>query len=163
MFFGRECNKIQQKLEEAIQTLPSKNHRNLFAQNYNNNIDPFFSQEGSIFTHLWIEFKEQLIEPTKEDPVFKNSFRPEKFWTLESILKKQNINFKLVESMSGILVGLGVLGTFVGLSVSLIRVFPILQGKEKDLEGAVEMLISGAGVAFFTSVVGLAFSLFFNF
>ena len=64
--------------------------------------------------------------------------------------------------MPGILVGLGVLGTFIGLSMSLIRVFPNLQDKEKDLEGAVELLISGAGVAFFTSVAGLLCSLLFN-
>ena len=63
IFLWIKVKKIKKELEEAIQTLPAKDHRNLFAQTYKDKIDPFFSQEGSLFTHLWIEFKEQLIEP----------------------------------------------------------------------------------------------------
>ncbi len=163
--FLRETKSIKKKLEEAIKKLPAKDHRNEFVRLYHNKINPFFSKEDSLFTHLWIEFTEQLIEPerNKEKPFFQNSIRPEKFFTFSALLKKVNINFKLVESMPGILVGLGVLGTFVGLSVSIIRVLPQLKGMEKNLEQAVETLISGAGVAFFTSVFGLLFSLIFNF
>ena len=159
--FWRETKKIKKRLKEAIQKLPDKDHRKAFAQRYEDEINPYFSKEDSLFTHLWIEFTEQLVKPSKEEPDFQNSIRPEKFFTFDALLKKANINFKLVESMPGILVGLGVLGTFVGLSVSIIRVLPHL--KDNKLDTAVDLLISGAGVAFFTSVVGLTCSLIFNF
>ena len=63
--------------------------------------------------------------------------------------------------MPGILVGLGVLGTFLGLSLSLLQAFPLLT--DQKLESAINILISGASVAFFTSVFGLGCSLLFNF
>lgn len=159
--FCRETERIKKSLEEAIEKLPDKDHRNEFTRRYHTEIDPYFSKQGAFFTHLWIEFREQLIEPERDEPFFQNSIRPEKFFTFDYLLKKENINFKLVESMPGILVGLGVLGTFVGLSVSIWRVMPYLKESE-NLSEAVNLLISGAGVAFFTSVAGLLCSLIFN-
>ncbi len=162
--FWRETKKIKKNLEEAIEKLPDKDHRNEFTRRYQREIDPYFSEQGAFFTHLWIEFKEQLIEPGEEEAVFQNSMRPKEFFIFDDLLKKQNLNFKLIESMPGILVGLGVLGTFTGLSISILRAMPKLpsQGDMGNISEAVNLLISGAGVAFFTSVVGLLASLIFN-
>ena len=158
----REANRLKGEIESAIKKLPTEKtteeQRNEFARKYHE-IDEHFRKNGSIFSHIWLEFTEQLIEPSDKDPIFQNSIRPEKFFTLEYFLKQKNINLKLIESMPGILVGLGVLGTFVGLSVSLIPALGKLQG---DPSGAIQDLMGGAGVAFFTSVFGLACSLIFN-
>ena len=165
--FWKEMEQLKRKIKEAIQKLPTasttEEQRNEFAGQYNE-INDYFKKDQSVFSHLWQEFTEQLVEPTDKKEVLRNSIRPKKFFTLEDFLKQKKINLKLLESMPGILVGLGVLGTFLGLSISLIQAFPLLQDnpETKKLTDAVQILISGAGVAFFTSVFGLLCSLIFN-
>ena len=160
--FWKKTKELDENIRLAIKELPTSDYRNNFTKKYHE-INEKFSSSKYIFNHLWKEFSEQLVEPTDKEPIFQNSIRPEKFFTLEYLLKKQNINSKLLESMPGILVGLGVLGTFSGLSVSLFLVFPDLAGQNPNLKEAINTLISGASVAFFTSVVGLLCSLIFNF
>ena len=162
----KKTGHLKEVFEKAIRKIPEANtidkRRLEFVKRYNE-IKEYFQNDKSAFSHFWLEFTEQLVEPTEEEPVFQNSVRPEKFFILANFLKQKNINLNLLESMPGILVGLGVLGTFIGLSISLIQVFPYLQeGQKQDLTQAIEILIEGAGVAFFTSVAGLLFSLIFN-
>ena len=161
--FLKKTIELNKNIDQAIKELPAIDHRNEFRKRYHE-INESFSSPKYTFYHLWSEFTEQLLEPSDEkEPYFQNSIRPEEFFTLNYLLKKKNINLKLLDSMPGILVGLGVLGTFFGLSVSLILAFPHLTGQNPDLRQAIEVLISGAGVAFFTSVAGLFCSLLFNF
>ena len=160
--FWKKTKKLNKNIKSAIAELPVDDCRTEFTKKYHE-INEKFSSQKYIFNHLWKEFTEQLVEPTDEELVFQNSIRPEKFFTLEYLLKKENINSRLLDSMPGILVGLGVLGTFVGLSVSLFSAFPYLTDQNPNLKEAIKVLISGASVAFFTSVVGLGCSLLFNF
>ncbi len=167
-FFGyfkpsRRLQSIKKRLEEAIKLLPKKDHRNEFAKNYQNIINEDFSRDDSIFSYLWKEFTEQLIYPSQEVIVFQNSIRPEKFFTLNHILGQHKINLRWLNSLPGVLVGLGVLGTFAGLTWSLISVVPDLSEGGKNLNDAVKTLIKGSGIAFVTSIVGLFSSLIFNF
>ena len=159
--FWKEAEQLKRKIKEAIQKLPTANtieeRRNEFVRKYNE-INDYFKKD-QLFFHPWLEFTEQLLEPSDKETVFQNSIRPEKFFILEYFLKQKKINLKLIESMPGILVGLGVLGTFLGLSISLIPALYKLQGNPS---GAIGDLMGGAGVAFFTSVFGLLFSLIFN-
>ena len=160
--FWKASEQLKRKIKEAIQKLPTtgttEERRNEFVSQYNE-INDYFKKDQSVFSHSWLEFTEQLVKPSDKDPVFQNSKRPEEFFILKDFLKQKNINLKLLESMPGILVGLGVLGTFLGLSVSLIPALDKLQGEPSE---AIKILISGAGVAFFTSVAGLLCSLIFN-
>ena len=163
--FRIKTKELRKILNEAIQKIPDSSSyqdcRNKFAQNYHN-INNYFKSPQFIFSHPWIEFTEQLIEPeNNKEQVFQNSIRPENFFTLEYLLKARNINSKLMESMPGMLVGLGVLGTFIGLIVSL---GGLLNLKEiENIKEALDSIISGASMAFWTSVVGLFSSLAFNF
>ena len=160
-FFRKKTKELDKNINSAIEELPET--RDEFKKKYSEIHKTFSSQKYIVFNHLWKEFTEQLIKPTEKESSFQNSIRPEKFFVLEYLLKKKDINSKLLESMPGILVGLGVLGTFIGLSVSLWAAFPYLtEGESKNIENAIEILISGSSVAFFTSVAGLCCSLSFN-
>ena len=161
---SRRLQSIKKRLEEAINLLPKQDHRNEFVKNYRNIIDESFSRDDSTFSYLWKEFKEQLIKPSQEVNVFQNSIRPKEFFTLNHILEQHKINLRWLNSLPGVLVGLGVLGTFVGLTWSLISVVPDLSaGDQENLNNAVKTLIKGSGIAFVTSIVGLFSSLVFNF
>ena len=158
----RRLRNIKKRLKEAIDILPKNDHRNEFVRNYRN-INNNFIKNNPIFSYLWKEFSEHLIEPSQEVNVFQNSIRPQKFFTLDHILEQHKINLRWLNSLPGILVGLGVLGTFVGLTWSLISVAPDLSSENQEvLKRAVQTLVGGSGVAFITSIVGLFSSLIFN-
>ena len=158
----KKTKELNENINSAIKELPK--NRDEFSKKYEDINEIFSSQKYNVFNHLWKEFTEQLIKskPTEKELSVQNSIRPEKFFVLEYLLKKKDINLKLLESMPGILVGLGVLGTFIGLSMSLFFAFPYLIEENANIEKAIKILISGSSVAFFTSVVGLFCSLLFN-
>ena len=173
--FCKKVEQLKKQIEEAAKKLPKEKtverQREKFTNKYHE-IDAWFKRDQSIFSHIWLEFTEQLIKPSGKEPFYKNSIRPEKFFTLEYFLKQKNINLKLVESMPGILLGIGVLGTFSGLSISLLMALPdlISDGPQEALNDlvsdgpkeALNDLIGGSAVAFITSVAGLFCSLIFN-
>ncbi len=159
----KETKRLKNDIYDSTHTLPQSDHRNTFAQDYGQKIDPRLSEERCVFSHLWKEFTEQLIKPTSnsKEQVFQNSIRPQKFFTLEALCKKKGgLNLKSMESVSGILVALGVLGTFLGLTLSLLSLLDPSGIKVDD--STIKNLLSGASVAFITSVVGLFCSLVFS-
>ena len=159
------AKELDKDINEAIQRLPKEDHKNEFTKKYHK-INDYFSNQLNTFSYLWKEFTEQLIKPSgkeqisKDEQVFQNSVRSEKFFTLEDLLKKRNINLKTVEFIPGFLVGIGVLGTFFGLTYSLLAVD--FQNSEQ-IKNSIDTLISGAGTAFLTSLAGLTCSILFNY
>ncbi|WP_044974291.1 MotA/TolQ/ExbB proton channel family protein [Ruminococcus sp. HUN007] len=68
------------------------------------------------------------------------------------------INKSISDQISGIMTGIGLLGTFVGLIVGL-RNF---SGDTEQLASGIPMLLDGMKTAFLTSVFGVIYSIFYN-
>ncbi|MCR5675901.1 MAG: MotA/TolQ/ExbB proton channel family protein [Lachnospiraceae bacterium] len=66
----------------------------------------------------------------------------------------------LVNQVPGALTGLGILGTFIGLSIGLQS---FATGSTAEITGSIAPLMSGIKVAFHTSIYGMVFSLVFNY
>lgn len=64
--------------------------------------------------------------------------------------------------MASIMTGLGILGTFLGLTIGLFGL-DLTQGIGNDFNAQVNKLISGSGTAFATSLLGIATSLIYTF
>lgn len=82
---------------------------------------------------------------------------------------EEYINYELMDSVihrnqlnqvAGVMTGLGILGTFIGLSLGLQS---FSTGTTQEITNSVEPLMNGIKVAFHTSIYGLVFSLVFNF
>lgn len=71
------------------------------------------------------------------------------------------IHASFLNQIPSTLTGLGILGTFLGLSISL-NSFD-LTGSAADIEANVGPLMDGIKVAFHTSICGLCFSIMYNF
>ena len=69
------------------------------------------------------------------------------------------INLKSLDSASGTLVGLGLLGTFFGLSLG-IRNFD--SSDTENIQQSIQHLLDGMSTAFYTSLAGMICSLFFT-
>jgi hypothetical protein len=77
---------------------------------------------------------------------------------IDSITKKD-----FSEQISGALTGLGILGTFIGLSIGLAK-FNL--GKNMDtneMQTSISSLMNGIRAAFYTSIFGVGFSIVTNF
>jgi hypothetical protein len=79
------------------------------------------------------------------------------------------INVELIDSVihserlsqvPGVMTGLGILGTFVGLSLGLQN---FNTGTTAQITGSIEPLMNGIKIAFHTSIYGMVFSLVFNY
>jgi biopolymer transport protein ExbB/TolQ len=70
------------------------------------------------------------------------------------------IHSNVLSQVPGVMTGLGILGTFIGLSLGLQG---FNTGTTAEITGSIEPLMNGIKVAFHTSIYGMVFSLVFNY
>lgn len=76
-----------------------------------------------------------------------------------SICTCNKLNLRILDTASGTLVGLGLLGTFLGLTLG-IEGFD--SSDAERINESIQGLLSGMGTAFFTSLLGMTFSIIFT-
>lgn len=76
----------------------------------------------------------------------------------QAIAAEYKLNLRLMQSMPSILTSLGILGTFVGLSISVLK---FDTSTSENIRASIETLLAGMGTAFFTSVAGMLSSLLY--
>lgn len=108
---------------------------------------------------LWQEFDESLVLSSDKKQLF-NTIDAEHFFNAKNLATGLTSS-RLLAATPSFLVAIGVLGTFVGLTIGLEG----LVGNTTEIEtlkSGINKLISGAAVAFMTSVWGVTFSLLLN-
>ena len=115
------------------------------------------------FAEAWQEFEDSLItrqHDENQEIVYKTD--EASFFFSEDRLLGQYMNLRFWNSIPAILVGFGILGTFVGLVWGLIPFSGINFEETREIQGAIKKLLSGVSTAFVTSVWGMVTSLLFN-
>ena len=125
-----------------------------------NDLEKVFEDENKLFKKAWQEFKESLVIPERRKVVYKTD--EASFFFSEDRLLGQALNLRFWNSVPALLVGLGILGTFVGLVWGLIPFSGIDFKQTEEIRKAIEELLSGVSTAFVTSVWGMLVSLLFN-
>jgi len=74
---------------------------------------------------------------------------------VDSVIHRERLN-----QVAGVMTGLGILGTFIGLSLGLQS---FNTGTTAEITNSIEPLMGGIKVAFHTSIYGMVFSLVFNY
>ena len=115
------------------------------------------------FAEAWQEFEDSLITRQRDENqevVYKTD--EASYFFSEDRLLGQYMNLRFWNSIPAILVGLGILGTFVGLVWGLIPFSSIDFQNTEEIKNAIKELLSGVSTAFVTSVWGMVTSLLFN-
>ncbi|MDD3854887.1 anti-phage ZorAB system protein ZorA [Sulfurimonas sp.] len=108
---------------------------------------------------LWKEFDESLIKKSDGNAfVIRNSIDAEYFFNKKTMIS--HLGSKLFASIPGMLLGIGLLGTFTGLYFALIQLDVSDVAKLQD---SIKILINMAGVKFAASIWGLGLSVLFTF
>ena len=114
---------------------------------------------------LWHEYFESFTREasTLEDKVYLFSTVDARYFFNEENLTSNYIKWiKLLKAVPGILTGLGILGTFLGLTLGLNHV-ELGTADVNTLKQGIISLLSGISTAFLTSLFGIFFSIFFLF
>lgn len=77
-----------------------------------------------------------------------------------STCSAHKINLRLLDTAAGTLVGLGLLGTFLGLTLGT-KDFD--SSSTQNIQKSIQLLLSGMGTAFITSLVGMLLSMIYSF
>lgn len=123
--------------------------------------------QNAIFKHHWSEFTESLVHSNDNDTPVRNSHSAAFFFNEDTIILP-NYRAATYTATPNYLTGFGILGTFLGLAGGIYLASAGLSGgfdadNTEKLRTALNQLLSGAGLAFMTSIVGLACSLIFAF
>ena len=130
---------------------------------------------------VWQEFSDSLIKrPWDENQEVLYKTDDASLFFSEDRLLDQHFNLRFWNSVPALLVGLGILGTFVGLVWGLIPIQGVFDARNetpqseateveekkddelKEMREAIKTLLSGVSTAFVTSVWGMLTSLLFN-
>ena len=149
-------------------------------------LDEGFEKLGKPFSELYVEYYRSVRELRRKDGSSELSgddmigltdfvsLRPSADFFNEDTLYYSRINVPLYQSVPGILTGLGILFTFVGLAAGVsLATRGLLPADAASAAGIGSMnvaellksignLLDGAGQAFITSIVGLFISFFFS-
>ncbi len=110
----------------------------------------------------WQEFEDSLVprQLGENQMVIYKTDEASLFFSEDRLLE-QHLNLRFWNSVPTLLVGFGILGTFVGLVWGL-RSFFGLDLTSNEMEEAIKELLPGVSIAFVTSVWGMLTSLLFN-
>ncbi len=103
---------------------------------------------------IYAKYKSTIIFPDDKG-VLKSDLSAEDFFNTSSVLRSLNVNHRAMASASSILVGLGLLGTFLGLTLG-VQQFD--SSSTESIQNSINALLSGMGTAFITSLIGMGFS-----
>lgn len=126
---------------------------------YNNFVAEIETGHKSL-KNIWNEFNESLIKKETLDGKFliRNSIDSEYFFNKDTMIS--HVGSKLYSAIPGILLGIGLLGTFFGLYVALVQ---LNVNDAAQLSNSIKILINMAGVKFAASIWGLGLSIIFTF
>lgn len=158
--FKRRLNPIEGELDNAIGLLGKFESRQDFYENF----EDFKEDITKIpeFGKVWCDFHKTLIIPRKNEGCHIFYTKPVASYFVLNELGINNTIAGRINSIPGTLTGLGILGTFVGLSCGIyLAQDGLTAGDTLKVTESLGQLLSGASLAFFSSIAGLLASMVF--
>ena len=94
------------------------------------------------------------------DNGMKTNMPASEYFNEETVSKSIHLNLRMIDIASGTLVGLGLLGTFLGLTLGI---WSFDSSNTDNIQKSIQSLLSGMGTAFLTSLFGMGLSLLYTF
>ena len=118
--------------------------------------------ESGLFhgSQLYNAYREYIDEMNRLEVLSPTGYRCSIEDYINQDLIDSNAHKNLLNLVPGTMTGMGILGTFIGLSFGLQN---FNTGTSSEIEKSIAPLMNGIKVAFHTSIYGMVFSLMFNF
>ncbi len=145
---------------QALTTLINDQDKESLATNRREVLQKALGLKQEEVGKVWREFDESLVISGDQKALF-NTLDADHFFNARSLAPGLT-GSRLLAATPSFLVAVGVLGTFVGLTVGLDRLNLSSGSEIPELRNGIDQLIQGATVAFMTSVWGVGLSLLLN-
>lgn len=123
----------------------------------NKSDNPLNSLDNCKLSVLSNPYRKSICIKTPEGE--KSNIPASEYFSEQTVSKAQRWNLRMLDAASGTLVGLGLLGTFLGLTLG-INGFD--SSNTENIQTSIQSLLSGMGTAFITSLVGMGLSLVYT-
>lgn len=111
---------------------------------------------GKIIETIWNDYQSTFIEYNGNSKTYETA---SDYFNIYNLISKRG-NFRLLNSIPSILVGFGILGTFVGLTFGISN---FKTGSTEEIKDSISILLAGMGTAFVSSIWGMSLSLIFTY
>ncbi len=111
-------------------------------------------------SNTFLEYKSELQRMDSEE---KPTIRPDIRDYFNEDLINSVLMAEISEQISGVMTGLGILGTFIGLTIGLNKFSLGSEIDTSQMQTSISGLLEGIKTAFITSIFGVVYSLLFNF
>lgn len=118
---------------------------------------------GRRVRHLWSEFDETLVESKSDDGLRLHNVYDADYFFNPATLAPGITESRMLAAVPGFLTAIGVVGTFIGLQLGLSELDIGSDVRVEEMKEGLAHVISGAKLAFMTSVWGVFLSVLFNF
>ncbi|GAB1352060.1 hypothetical protein MASR1M12_07910 [Erysipelotrichia bacterium] len=152
---------LEKQIDQAIDLVGQYNGPTAFYENFEDFKEEILNIPG--FSKRWQKFRSYLIIPKRGEPgVISSAANPCNFFTLSDLGVSQTVANR-INSIPGTLTGLGIFGTFVGLTSGIfLAQNGLIAGDTQEVTRSLGKLLNGASLAFLTSIAGLGTSLFYS-
>ncbi len=145
---------------KALRSLISDQDKQSLAANRREVLQKALGLKQDEVGKVWREFDESLVVSGDQSALF-NTLDADHFFNARTLASGLT-GSRLLAAAPSFLVAIGVLGTFVGLTVGLDSLNLSSRSDIPELRDGIDRLIQGATVAFMTSVWGVGLSLLLN-
>ncbi len=150
--FAKQIKEKQDLLGKSLTILSKYNGSNI--QEGYNALDAELSGD-SLLNPVWKKYKKTLAFITKDGEVrMYSTVDASEYLHSSALLGGLRAGFW--SGLAGLFTGLGILGTFVGLTVGMARIDP---SSTSNLSNSITNLLGGMSTAFVTSLLGIAFAI----
>ena len=155
----RQLGPLWFKLRQVTGDLESLDGEEGFARGF----EGYDRKVKEAFGLAWTEFVETLILPAKSEDPIRNTSEVSRYLNDATIVFPR-ISSGFFQAVPNLLTGFGILGTFLGLAAGVGAAKSGLSSEDaRHITGALQQLLGGASLAFWTSIVGIGCSIFFVF
>ena len=150
-FMARIAGKINQ-LEQSKAILEKYN-----AENIHFNYEPFKAEvkKDELLASPWAKYEKTLLIDVHQNPAMVYStVDAEEYFNAANLSGGMNVGY--LSGFAGVFTGIGILGTFLGLTVGLAGIDTT---STNTLSSSISSLLSGMSTAFVTSLLGIVFAI----
>ncbi len=116
-------------------------------------------EKNSLVAPLWEKYEKTLIKDRRNDMVtVYSTVDSDEYINPVNLMSGLNVSF--FSNLGGIFTGLGILGTFVGLTLGILG---IDTSSSIRLQAGISTLLAGSTTAFITSIIGIICAIGFNY
>ena len=159
LFFYKNCGKLIRLRNADIRKLNQQIKNYDSSMNFFQELDEKMKENHFIFP-LWEKYRRNFIIIPDDEEInhVYSTTDADEYFNFSNL--SAGISIEFWQNLAGVFTGLGVLGTFLGLTIGLLG---FDMSSSATIQKGISNLLNGTSTAFLTSIVGILCALIFNY